>query len=248
METIKALLEKWDILGFVVAGFIGAIIMLLIEFIKSLFSMKRKKYCISKALVSSTVYQQMKKDGLKISVSFNDVEIEDSLTVLKIRLRNDGAGDLMYSQRISYLHMILEGLDVVDVSVETDIEGVNPHIVAVGDNKYEIKWDLLKRDEYFYIKILAKGEIKDMSGVSFDIRADGINQIKTPEYKVVYEMIPVLGAVVIVVIPIMLFLPPGEMFINLFPMKWLYVGCEVLLVIVFLIGALKRRRQWVKEK
>ena len=88
METIKAFLERWDILGFVVAGFISAVMALLIEGFRSMLNMKRSKYCISKALVSSTVYQQTDKDGLKITISYNNEAVEGALTILKIRLRN----------------------------------------------------------------------------------------------------------------------------------------------------------------
>lgn len=248
METIKDFLERWDILGFVVAGFISAIIALLIKGFSSLFNMKRRKFCISKALVSSTVYQQTDKDGLKITVSYNNEEVDGSLTILKIRLRNDGAEDLMYSQRISRLNVVLESLDVVDVSVESSIDGVNPSVHAIDRCKYEIKWDLLKRDEFFYICVVAKGEVKDMTGVKFDIRADGINSIKTPEYKVSEVMIPVWAAMALVIIPIILFWPAKEMFLDIFPMKWLLVGSMVIMALVFWIGALKQRIRWMKEQ
>lgn len=248
METVKAFLERWDLLGFVVAGLISAVIMLLIDGFRSLFNMKRKKYCISKSLISSTVYQQMEKEGLKISVSFNDHDIEGALTILKIRLRNDGAEDLMYSQRISYLHMVAAGLDLIDVSVVTDVDGVNPEITAIGDGKYDVKWDLLKSDEYFYIKVVVKGEVSDMSGVEFEVRADGINHIKTPEYKVSEAMLPVWSAVALIIIPVILFWPSREMFLDILPMKWLLVGSMIIFALAFWIGALKQRIRWMKEK
>lgn len=247
MDTIKAFLERWDILGFVVAGLIGAIIMLLIDGFKSLFNMKRKKYCISKALMSSTVYNQTNKDGLRISITFNDNEIEGPLTILKIRLRNDGEEDIMYSQKISHLLMMVETMDVLEVSVDSEIEGINPTVKMDSCGVYNIKWELLKRDEFFYIKVIAKGEIEDMSGVKFGIRADGINQIKTPEFKVAEIMIPVWGATALIAIPVILFWPAEEMFLDVFPMKWLLVGSMIIFVLVFWIGALKQRIRWMRE-
>lgn len=248
METIKAFLERWDILGDVVEGFSGAIITSLIGALYSKFIMKRKKYCISKALVASTVYKQTNKDGLKISVSYNDEVVDGSLTILKIRLRNDGTEDLMYSQRISRLSVILEGLDVVDVFVESSIDGVNPSLGQIDSCKYDLKWDLMKRDEYFFISIVAKGEVNDMTGVKFDIRADGISQIKTPEYKVSEAMIPVLIGSALVTVPVTIFWPAKNMFLNIMPMKWFYFGCMVLLVLACWIAALKQRIKWMKEK
>ena len=248
METIKAFLERWDILGFVVAGFISAIIALLVEGFRSMFNMKRRKYCISKALVSSTVYQQTDKDGLKITISYNNEEVDGSLTILKIRLRNDGADDLMYSQRISRLNVIFENLVVVDVSVESTIDGINPSVSQIDPCKYNVKWDLMKRDEYFFICIVVRGEVKDMSGVKFDIRADGINSIKTPEFKVPEAMIPVWAAILLVIVPIILFWPANDMFLDILPMKWLLVGSMVIMALMFWIGALKQRIKWMKEQ
>ena len=248
METIKAFLERWDILGFVVAGFISAVIALLIEGFRSMFNMKRSKYCISKALVSSTVYQQTDKDGLKITITYNNEKVEGSLTFLKIRLRNDGAEDLMYSQRISRLSVILEDLDVVDLSVESSIDGVNPSVRQVDSCKYDVRWDLMKRDEYFFICVVVRGEVKDMSGVKFIIRADGINQIKTPEYKVSEAMIPVLIAATLLIVPIIIFWPARNMFLDIMPEKWLYVGCMILFVLACWIAALKQRIKWLKEQ
>lgn len=248
METIKAFLERWDILGFIVAGFIGAIIMLLIDGFRSLFNMKRKKYCISKALVSSTVYQQTNKDGLKITISYNNEIVDGPLTFLSIRLRNDGEEDLMYSQRISSLIVDLESLNVVDVSIEASMDGVNPSVSQIAPSKFDLKWDLMKRDEYFFICIVVRGEVRDMSGVKFDIRADGINQIKSPEYKVGQAMIPVLGAAALVVLPIIIFYPAKNMFLDIMPEKWLYVGCMIIAVLAVWIAALKQRIKWLKEQ
>ena len=154
----------------------------------------------------------------------------------------------MYSQRISRLSVILEGLDVVDLSVESSIDGVNPSVNQIDPCKYDVKWDLMKRDEYFFICIVVRGEVKDMSGVKFVIRADGINQIKTPEYKVSEAMLPVLIAAVLLIVPIIIFWPARNMFLDIMPEKWLYVGCMILFVLACWIAALKQRIKWMKEK
>lgn len=139
-------------------------------------------------------------------------------------------------------------LDLIDVSVETDVNGVNPAITALADGMYDIKWDLLKSDEYFYIKVVVKGEVSDMSGIRFEIRADGINHIKTPEYKVSEAMLPVWSAVALIIIPVILFWPSREMFLDILPMKWLLVGSMIIFALAFWIGALKQRIRWMKEK
>lgn len=248
METIKAFLDRWDILGFIIAGLIGAVIMLLIDGFKSLFSMKRKKYCISKTLISSTVYQHTDSGGLKITVSYKGQEVEGPLTILNIRLRNDGEEDIMYSQRIGRLCIMLVDLKEMDVSVNSDIDGVNPCVKIADDGKYDIKWDLLKSGECFYIKIIAKGEINDMASVKFDVRADGIDQIRTPEYRVSEAMIPIWTALALLGIPSILFLPSEAMLLDVLPIKWLYIGSLIFMALIAWIGALKRRIKWMKEQ
>lgn len=248
METIKDFLVKWDILGFVVAGLIGAIIMLLIEGFKSLFSMKRRKFCISRTLVSSTIYQKTDIDGLRITISYNNEDVDGPLTILRIRLRNDGEEDLMYSQRISRLYVVLEKMDVIDVSTESEINGINTTVKEIDKSRYEIKWDLMKKDEFFLIKIVAKGELNDLSGVRFDVRAVGINSIKSPEYKVSEVMIPIWVATVLIIVPIILLWPAKDMFLEIFPMKWFLVGIIIIVTLIVWIGALRRRIEWLKEQ
>ena len=178
MESTKVLLDNLNFTELIVGGVIGAVITLLLNRALSFFRMKRSKYCISKSLVSSSVYQQTDEGGLKIRVLYNDREVGGPLSILSIRLRNDGAEDLFYSQRVSQLLLCLDDLEVLDLNVSAETEGVKPEVIRQDDGKFELRWDLLKRDESIFIKVVAKGEVKDISAVKFEIRADGIDQIK----------------------------------------------------------------------
>lgn len=79
------------------------------------------------------------------------------------------------------------------------------------------------------------GEVNDMSGVEFDIRADGINRIKTPEFRVSDVMVPTWGSVALIIIPVILFWPAEEMFLDGLPLKWFLVGGMVLFAFITLI-------------
>lgn len=248
MAWLKSFFENWNILEYVIAGVIGAIIAVLINRILSLFRMKRKKYCLSKKLISSSVYQQTNKDGLKISVSYNDKEIDGKLSITTVRLRNDGDEDLMFSQRVSYLFFVLDGYNAIDVSVYADKDGVNPIVSLRSDGYYELKWDLLKRDESLFIRIVVEGEPMDISAMKFDVRADGINEIKTPEFRVMDLMGPALVTAAIIGIPVALFYPTDESFVGIMPMKVLLLLSLLLFVLFFLIMSLIWRIKWLKEQ
>ena len=248
MTWLKSFFANWTILEYVIGGVIGAIIAVLINCILSLFRMKRKKYCISKALVSSSVYQQTNKDGLKISVSYNDKEIDGQLSIMTVRLRNDGEEDLMYSQRVSHLFFVLDGFKAIDVSVYADIEGINPIVSLRSDGYYELKWDLLKRDESLFIRIVVEGEPKDITTLKFDVRADGINDIKTPEFKVMDLMGPAFVTVTLIGIPVALFWPADESFVGIMPMKVFLLLSLLFFALFVLIMALIRRIAWLKEQ
>ncbi len=248
MEAIKGFIDMLDWPGIIVGAVIGFIIPVLFNQVQSFFRKNRKKYCLSKSLASSSVYQQTDDGGLKIRVSYNDTEVEGPLSILSIRLRNDGTEDLMFSQRFNYLRLVIEGLDILDISASAGIAGVNPSILQGGENKYELKWDLLKSEECFFIKVVAKGEINDVSAVKFEVRADGINQIKTPEYSVKEAMIPILIINIVIAVPIILFMPASMPFIGSVSMKFAMLIMLVILTLVSLAGALSNRIKWMKEQ
>ena len=249
MDSIIGFLKHWDLVGFVIAGFISVIIALLINGFKSLFSMKRKKYCISKSLVSSTVYQETEEDGFEIIVSYHGKRIDRPLTVLNVRLRNDGEEDILFSQRFSRpVFIAINEANIIDVKTYSLIEGVNPIAVKNSVGSFSISWDLLKRDEFLYLKIIIDGLWDGkISDVHFDIRADGINQIKTPEYKVGEVMIPIFIATGLISILLIIFYPSGEMFVDIISMKLFYILCLLFSTLIFLISALIQRIKWLKE-
>lgn len=248
MNAIKEFLGRVDFPVIVFGAVVGIVLTILYNQVISFFRSKRRKYCLSKFLVSSSVYQQTDDGGLKIRVSYNNTDVDGPLSILSIRLRNDGLEDLVFSQRFSYLRLVFDGLEVLDVSVSSMIPGVNPIALLRSEGNYELGWDLLKTDECFFLKVVAKGEIKDISAVKFEVRAEGINQIKSPEYRVNEAMIPVLAAVSILAIPVALFWPNSSSFLGLMPMKVLLLIVFAFMILLFWVGALSRRIKWMKEQ
>lgn len=248
MDFVFAFLDKWNIVDYVIAGVIGTIIAFLLNIVISFFRDKKKKYCISKRLVSSSVYQQTDEDGLKIKVLYNDKEIEGPISIIKLCIKNDGLEDIAYSKRIRKLFLSFNDVDVLDLSVISEIADVKPVVNPINDGRYEIKWDLLKRNESIIIKVVAKGNEFDISNVKFEIRADGINEIKTPEYKVNEVMSPILLVDFIIIVPMLLFYPSSESFVGIMPMKVFVLIILVFMTIFLWVTALLKRIKWLKEQ
>lgn len=248
MDSIITFLDKWSFVDYVIAGVVGAVIALLLNIVISFFRNKRKKYCISKRLVSSSVYQQTDEDGLKIKVLYNDKEIEAPISIIKLCIKNDGLEDIVYSKRIRKLLLSFKDMDVLGISVISEIADIKPVVNPINDEEYELKWDLLKRDECIIIKAVVKGIEFNLSNVIFEIRADGINEIKTPEYKVNEVMSPILLGDIAIIVPMLLFYPSSDTFIGIMPMKVLMLIILVVMTIILWVIALLKRIKWLKEQ
>lgn len=248
MDSVITFLDKWNIDDYVIAGVKGVVITFLLNMVISFFRNKRKKYCISKRFVSSSVYQQTDEDGLKIKVLYNDMEIEGPISVIKLCIKNDGLEDIVYSERIRKLSLSFHNVDVLGISVVSEIADVKPVANIINNGRYEIKWDLLKCDESITIMVVAKGNEFDLSNAKFEIRADGINEIKSPEYKVNEVMRPILITDLIIIIPIFLFYPSSESFIGIMPMKVFLLIILAVLTIILWVTALLKRIKWLKEQ
>ena len=248
MDSIITFLDKWNLVDYVIAGVIGAVITYLLNIVISFFRNKRKKYCISKRLVSSSVYQQTEEDGLKIKVLYNDKEIDGPISIIKLCIKNDGLEDIVYSKRISKLFLSFKDVEVLGISVISENADVKPIVNPINDEEYELKWDLLKCDECIIIKVIAKGNEFGLSNVKFVIRADGINEIKTQEYKVNEVMSPILLGDIAIIVPILLFYPSSDSFIGIMPMKVFMLIILVVLTLILWVTALLKRIKWLKEQ
>lgn len=248
MDVFFDVLDEWKIFDYVIAGAIGAVVTFLFNMVVSFFRIKRKKYSLSKSLVSSSVYEQTEEEGLKIKVLYNNIEVDGSLSILKICIKNDGMEDLVYSKTIKNLFLNFDGIDVLCVSVSSEIVDVQPVVIPVGVEKYEIKWDLLKCDECIIIKVVAKGKEMDFSKMKFEIRADGISKIKTPEYKVNEVMRPILVSDLIIVALILLLYPSSASFVGIMPMKVFMLLILAIMTIMLWVSALLKRIKWLKEQ
>ena len=207
--------------------------------------MKRKPYNISKKLVSTTVYDNREEGDFSITVKYRGEYFNSPLTLLRIRLLNDGQNDFFFSQRCSRpICISIPDIGIVDYYTEADSD-IQP-VLKCENGKYRLSWSLLKVDESIDIVFVAKTSKISMSDIDFDIRADGINRIKSPEYRVWPQLWPILIASALMGLLILL-IPSKSM---IFPFMSERLFCFIVVIgadLLFIILTLIRRIQWLKE-
>lgn len=249
METIKDFLQQWDLLGFTIAGIISLLIGLLFKGIKNLVIMKRKPFNISRQTINRTIYDNRDEGDFSISVSYKGVAYEEPLTLLRIRLINDGENDINFIRQCAkpITVEIEESAELIDVFLEPSNAEMESAITDDGNNKYGLSWSLLKKDEYIDLVIVAKG--KDFAGeqVKMTVRAEGIEKIKSPEYRVWPQLWPVSLAIIISAVTMWFAMPAEVTFIPVIPQNVLWAGLFMLLLPVYVILVLVKRIKWQKE-
>lgn len=248
MESIKAFLERWDILGFITAGIVSLIISLLYKGIKSFVTMKRKPYNISRKTLNTTLYDNRNDGDFTITVSYKGVVYEGPLTLIRIRLLNDGENDINYIRQCARpITVDVCEADIIDIYVEPANSDIGPTVTSIGDNQYDLSWTLLKRDEFIDFVIVAKGKEFSPDQVKMTVRAEGIDKIKSPEYHVWPQLWPILLADAIVVVLSWFVLPAEVTYIPLIPENVFLAGLFLLLMPLFVILVLVKRIQWERE-
>ena len=250
MEKIRDFLANWDMLGFTIAGIISLLISLIYKGIMNLITMKRKPYNISRRTVNRNIYDNRDEGDFTISVSYKGKVYEDSLTLLRIRLTNDGEND------INFIHQcarplsieIEESVSVIDLYVEPSNVEMEMAIIDAGNNVYDLSWSLLKKDEFIDLVIVAKGKNLTPELVKMKVRAEGIERIKSPEYRVWPQLWPMLLVLLIFTLLSWLFMPANIMpLIPWMPENVFWAGCFVLMMPLYTILVLVKRIRWLKE-
>lgn len=249
MESIKNFLQQWDLLGFVIAGIVSLLIGLLFKGIKNLVTMKRKPYNISRQTVNRTVYDNWHDGDFSITVSYKDKVCEDSLTLLRIRLMNDGEKDINYIRQCAKPISIEidETVETIDVVLEPSNKEMESAITFNSANKYDLTWSLLKKDEFIDLVIVAKGKDFSAEHVKMTVRAEGIEKIKSPEYRVWPQLWPVSLAIIIAAVVSWFVMPAEVTFIPVIPQNVFWSGLFLLLLPLYVILVLVKRIQWEKE-
>lgn len=249
METIKEFLQQWDLLGFTFAGIISLLIGLIYKGVMNIITIKRKPYNISRQTINRTIYDNRNEGDFSITVSYKGIVFDAPLTLLRIRLFNDGENDINYIRQCAkpVSVEVEESVKLIDVFLETSNVEMETAITDAGNNKYDLSWSLLKKDEYIDLVIVAKGKDLAANQVKMKVRAEGIEKIKSPEYRVWPQLWPVLLALLITALLSWFLMPAKITFIPWMPENVFWTGLAVLMMPMFIILVLVKRIKWLKE-
>ena len=239
---------QWDLLGFTIAAVISLLISLIVKGIKNLVTMKRKPYNISRSTISRTVYENRKDGDFSIVVSYKGVVYDAPLTIVRIRLLNDGENDINYINQCAHPILIeVRDAEIVEAFIEPSNLLMDAELSSIIDNDYSLSWKLLKKDECIDFVLVVKGKDFVPEQVSFIIRAEGIDKIKAPEYHVWPQLWPHISFLVISAICCWCGMSKDVSFIPYIPQNVFWAGLFLLMIPLWIIVVLTKRIRWEKE-
>lgn len=83
--------------------------------------------------------------------------------------------------------------------------------------------------------------------LDFNIRAEGINRIKSPEYHVWPQLWPIIVAGFIMILILWFFSPAKITFFPLVPENVLWTGLVLFMLLLYTIMVLVKRIKWERE-
>lgn len=248
MEIVKELLKRYDMLGFVISAIISIVIGLLYKGVKSFVTLKRKPYNISRQSISHMVYDNRSDGDFSISVAYKGQVYNDPLTMIRIRLLNDGDNDISFIRQCAKPILVeITNADVIDVYVECASDEMEASVNKTKDNEFDLSWALLKKDEYVDLVVVAKGKDFNAEQINFKIRAEGISKIKSPEFHVWPQLWPIMVASIIMIAVFWFFTPAKITFLPLIPENLLWTGMVLLMMLLYIIMVLIKRIRWERE-
>ena len=105
----------------------------------------------------------------------------------------------------------------------------------------------LEKNEYIDLVIVATGKDFLAEQVKMTLRADGIDKIKSPEYRMWPQLWPVVLADIITATLSWFLIPSKITFIPHIPQNVFVTGLLLLFIPLFVIVVLVKRIKWEKE-
>lgn len=175
----------------------------------------KKNLRISCERLSTRLYKEKESDDVKISLSYKNEKVGDSLCVMTIRLTNTGRKDISFNQVFeSEIELLLKTLKILDITIEKQSERVGAVINKKDSSRWFLSWGILKKKESIDLKIVGvfntdrdkNKEVEiDLNDISFSFRGNNINEfdkVGTHYLRPLFYLILLLCVTVIGVIPL----------------------------------------------
>ncbi len=151
------------------------------------FSRRKKDYKITCEQLSLRQYKEKESENVKISLSYKNEEVGDALSVLIVRLKNDGKKDISFKQIFEdKIQLKLKNAEIIDVQVENQSENVSAVVEKSEQQGWLLSWGILKKNERIVLKIVSisskdENDIKseaDGKELEFVFRGNNLNSIE----------------------------------------------------------------------
>lgn len=154
--------------------------------IYGLIGRRKKDYKITCEQLSLRQYKEKESDNVKISISYKNEKVGDTLSVMIVRLTNNGKKDVAFKQVFEdKIQIILKKTDILDVQIEKQSDKVAATVEKSDSLGWLLSWGILKKKEMIVLKIVSvvnndKGEVEvDASDLEFVFRGTNLNRIET---------------------------------------------------------------------
>lgn len=146
-------------------------------------SRRKKEYKITCEQLSLRRYQEKESDDVKISLSYKNEKVEDSLTVMTICLANNGKKDIAFKQVFEdKIQIKLKKAEILDVQIEKQSENVGAQIEKSDLFGWQLSWRILKKNETIVLKIVSvcneEESNENVKDLAFVFRGNNLNAIE----------------------------------------------------------------------
>ena len=171
------------VLELVIGSFlITLLVSILVEYFKS-----KKNLKITCERLSTRFYKEKESDNVKISLSYKNEKVGNSLCVMVIRLTNAGRNDISFNQIFEdRIEVLFNKLRIIDINIEKQSDKVGAVIYKTDSSRWFLSWGILKKKEIIELKIVAiynsdaeESDENDLfiNDLDFSFRGNNINYI-----------------------------------------------------------------------
>jgi len=179
------------------------------------FSAYRNKKIRYWQVETESIFSNKIKDVKDLKIFYKNEELSDNVIILKTVIENNGKKDI--DKSIVYAPMKIsfkESIKLLDVELLDSPDGIS---VSKEENSIICNWNLLKKNEYFVLKILIKIEDEEIKSIKSDellqsytdisYRITDVNKPKKINYnKPILEKIPKFELIIYPILVLLFFI------------------------------------------
>lgn len=151
----------------------------------SLLSRIKKEFKITCEQLSLRQYKEKESDDVKITLSYKNEKVGDSLSVMTVRLANNGKKDITFNQVFEdKIQIKLKNAEILDVQIEKQSDKVAAFVEKSDSLGWLLSWSILKKKETIDLKVVSvfnkafgEGNV-EASDLEFVFRGNNLNRIE----------------------------------------------------------------------